>query len=394
MVKIIKKIKSTEYGKRFAEKFFPNSRKHPATSTHFNQAIKRFNECNNKKNASQIKQEIRICKNYWKCYPYHYYIYDLFRADIQLTNEELINYIPHFFWYELFLNYYDSQKFSFIADNKIVTHHVFKALNICMPKTLCILFKEKLFSSDMVQLTFDKINQGLFDNEFKKIFVKPAKGSGGKGFFIFHKNDHGHFVTSDNIIFNENFLGTIGKKTDYIIQAGIIQDQEISNIYPGSVNTCRIITENKDGIARVVCAMLRMGRGQNEVDNISSGGICTYINVISGKFGDFAISYTGERFEEHPVTHFAFRNFKISRWDEIQRFTIESAGKLPFFTFIGWDIALTADGPIALEINLGPAIDIIEMTSHGLREAFGITNPDYYWKNAGKRAENLNDLRY
>jgi hypothetical protein len=250
---------------------------------------------------------------------------------------------------------------------------------------VCILFNGKLFSQDMVQMTFDQLKNELTNNDYEKIFLKPAIGSGGKGIFVFHKNNQGQFVTYENIIFNENFLGTIEKKSDYILQSGVIQDQEISKIYPESVNTCRIITENKGSGARVVCAMLRMGRGQNEVDNISSGGICTNINVNSGKFGDFAISYDGEKFEEHPNTQFAFRNFKIFRWDEIQKFTIEATCKLPFFNYIGWDIALTPNGPTVVEINWNPAIDIIEMTSHGLREAFDIKDPDYYWKNMGQR---------
>jgi glutathione synthase/RimK-type ligase-like ATP-grasp enzyme len=60
---------------------------------------------------------------------------------------------------------------------------------------------------------------------------------------------------------------------------------------------------------------------------------------------------------------------------------------MPFLTYLGWDIALTPDGPVAIEINRSPAVDIIEKTSHGLREAFGIDDPDYYWKNLGKRAD-------
>ncbi len=160
---------------------------------------------------------------------------------------------------------------------------------------------------------------------------------------------------------------------------------KISEIYPDSVNTCRIIMENKNGKIRLVCAMLRIGQGQKEVDNISSGGICVNIDINSGKLGDFALSYEGEKLEEHPDTHFVFRNKKISQWNEIRRFIIESSGKFPFFTYLGWDIALTVEGPVAIEINSVPAIDIMEMISGGLREAFGIKNPDYYWKNPGKR---------
>lgn len=386
MVQLIKRITASEFGLKFREKFFfPDAKKDPATFRHFNEAMDRFKKCDNKKSASQIKKEIRICKNYWHCYPYHYYIYGLYEAERQLTNEELINYIPHYYWYNLFQRFYDSQKYSLITDNKIVMHQMFCALNIRSPKTFCILFKGKLFSSNMEQLSFDKLNQELCHNKPEKIFVKPAEGGGGRGFFIFHKTDKDLFVTSEDIVFNENFLDSIGKKTDYIIQSGIMQDPEMSKIFPGSVNTCRIITENKSGgTPRVVCAILRIGQGRKEVDNISSGGICTNIDINTGKFGDFAMSYSGRKIEEHPDTHFKFQNSGVIKWDEIQNFTIKSAEKLPFFTYLGWDIALTAEGPIAVEMNLGPAIDIMEMISHGMRESFGIVDPDYYWKSPGK----------
>jgi hypothetical protein len=125
----------------------------------------------------------------------------------------------------------------------------------------------------------------------------------------------------------------------------------------------------------------------SEVDNISSGGICTHIDVKNGKLGHFAVSYDGEEFERHPDTQFAFSNQGISRWNEIRKFAFKSAEKLPFFTYLGWDIALTSNGPIVIEINRAPAIDIMERTSFGLREVFGIDDPDFYWKNPGKRSE-------
>jgi hypothetical protein len=42
---------------------------------------------------------------------------------------------------------------------------------------------------------------------------------------------------------------------------------------------------------------------------------------------------------------------------------------------------------MAIEVNLGPGIESLQISHGGLREAFGITDPDYYWKNLGKRVE-------
>ena len=169
------------------------------------------------------------------------------------------------------------------------------------------------------------------------------------------------------------------------MQAGVLQDKEISTIFPGSVNTIRIITENLRGESRIVCAMLRMGRGQSGIDNASPGGIFIGIDIENGKVRDHARSKLNEKFSRHPDTGFEFRNFTISRWDEIQRFTIESADKIPLFAHLGWDIALTHEGPIAIETNINMGIESLQIANGGLREKFGITNPDYYWKNPGKR---------
>jgi hypothetical protein len=68
---------------------------------------------------------------------------------------------------------------------------------------------------------------------------------------------------------------------------------------------------------------------------------------------------------------------------------MDSADKLPFFTHLGWDIALTREGPVAIEVNLGPGIEGLQIACGGLRKVFQIEDPDYYWKNPGKRSEHF-----
>lgn len=385
MAKIIKKIRMSEFGMRVTEKFYPGQKNDPEHYTLNKDAMERFRYCDNKKTTSQMNQEIEACRKYWKCYPHHYFTHDLYREEKELTKKDLIGYIPSFFWYYLYLPHYRSLKYSLITGNKIITEQFFRSLEISQPETLCRVLGGKLYSPAMKISAFDQVHRELTLHNYEKLFMKPADGSGGRGIVIFHRTDDGRYVTRGNTFFNKEFFDGLPEKPDYIIQAGIVQDPEISRVYPESVNTCRIITENKNGTARLVCAMLRVGRGHVEVDNNSSGGISTNININNGKSGDFATSYSGEKFSIHPDTQFEFRNFTIPRWDEIRNFALESAGKLPFFTHLGWDIALTAEGPVAVETNCNPAIDGMEMASGGLREAFGIDNPNYYWKNPGKR---------
>ncbi len=179
MKKILKKIKATEFSMKIREKFF--LRYSYSTNAHLVQAMKRYKQCENLKSPSQIKREIEICRKYWKCYPYHYYIYDLFRADNVVTEKELINYIPHFYWYYLFLQHYSSTNFSLIGENKIIIGYLFKALTISQPKTLGIFLNGNLYSSTMNQVSCNQILNEIKLLNTEKIFVKPGRWSRWEG---------------------------------------------------------------------------------------------------------------------------------------------------------------------------------------------------------------------
>ena len=73
--------------------------------------MKRFKEDKNLKNPSRIRREIRMCRKYLKCYPYHYFICYLFSAENEVTEEELINYVPQFYWFKLFIAHYSPWSF-------------------------------------------------------------------------------------------------------------------------------------------------------------------------------------------------------------------------------------------------------------------------------------------
>lgn len=101
------------------------------------------------------------------------------------------------------------------------------------------------------------------------------------------------------------------QKNDYIIQDGIEQDPEISKIYPHSVNTFRIVLENKNGNVRILCSVSRIGRNVNQIDNISQDGLILKINTDTGEVERYATSEQCEYFEKHPDTNFIFKMYKI-----------------------------------------------------------------------------------
>ena len=216
------------------------------------EAIKRFKISDNKKPLSQIKKEIILCKKFWKCYPFHYYRYDLYRNDKQLTEQELINYVPEFFFYYLFIPYYNSNKYQYLVADKNQTEQLFRRLSIPQAPTICKILNMKIYTCDLLETDYLTIEKQLTKNNIQTFFVKPVKGMGGHGIFIFNRDVDGVYITKEKTIFTENFIQSIAKQNDYIVQTGIEQDKEIAAIYPYSINTIRFLSQNKKGEIRIV----------------------------------------------------------------------------------------------------------------------------------------------
>ena len=346
-------------------------------------SMERYRNCKTKKPLWKIKSEINLCKKYWKCYPLHYFRYDLYERDKQLTEEQLISYIPEFFFYVLFLPYHDPNKYAVLIDEKNITEQIFRSLDINQPKTLCKIVKNNIYDMNMKKQTIDNFREALEVNKYNKLFMKPVDGSGGNGIYVFHRKADEVYKTNHEIELTEEFLKDIGNRGDYIIQMAVNQDKRIAEIYPKSVNTFRIATENKNGKAKILCATLRVGKNGNEVDNGNQNGLVLGIDIHTGRIHEFAVTRKGEKFYSHPDTGFVFKKYEIPEWNTVKDFATESARKLAQFTYLGWDIALSTDGPIAIETNTGFGLDHFQASLGGLREVFSIDNPDYYWRNRG-----------
>jgi hypothetical protein len=194
-------------------------------------------------------------------------------------------------------------------------------------------------------------------------------------------------VTKEGAMLDKTFFESIGASNDYIIQAGIDQHPEVSKLHPHSVNTLRMATENRQGNVRVLCCALRMGKDANQLDNSSQGGLLSRVELESGKIGEYATTedLLSGYLERHPNTGVEFKGYTVPYWEEAKAFAIASARKLPNLAYVAWDIALTRDGPLAIEANQNFGLDLYQAIMGGLRGVFQVDDPNYYWYNTGRR---------
>ncbi len=153
----------------------------------------------------------------------------------------------------------------------------------------------------------------------------------------------------------------------FLCEEAVVQHIEMNRLAQKSVNTIRVVTLAKDGQAHVMYALVRMGSGQTHVDNISSGGMYAPVGEDGVIFAPAFCDKTGEYYEVHPATGTKIVGFAIPMFAEAMEMVKRAATVVPGVRYVGWDVAISKDGPLLIEGNTIPSYDMCQNYRH-LRE--------------------------
>ncbi|MCI9058726.1 MAG: hypothetical protein HFH52_02915 [Lachnospiraceae bacterium] len=130
---------------------------------------------------------------------------------------------------------------------------------------------------------------------------------------------------------------------------------------PNVVNTLRIGTFCINGKAEVFAAGLRMGISEGCVDNLCAGGICANVQICHGIVNSSGIDGDFNRFKANPYSGKKLQGFRVPYWNEAKELAVSSAQRLSDRNIVGWDVAITKDGPVLLEGNPDQGTGVIQM---------------------------------
>ncbi len=186
-------------------------------------------------------------------------------------------------------------------------------------------------------------------NRFDRVFVKPVEGLEGRGIRVISKCKDIEFLFSEL------------KRGSFILEEPVFQhpDMVFGN---RSVNTVRVYTvfDKKKGQSFCIATTLRAGVGDAVVDNSHAGGLSYEIDMETGIIDSRSWGHSHAGGFIHPNTEICMLGRKIPFWDEVKIMCQEAASRIPEVPFIGWDVAVTLDGPVLIEGNHDPDLDILE----------------------------------
>ena len=196
---------------------------------------------------------------------------------------------------------------------------------------------------------FDKVNKFIKDRDY--LIRKPISGLGGHDV---------EMIPTYEIPDVKEFYNKL-KEDDCYIEDLVIQNKEWNKLNPDSLNTIRAVTKCINGNSELIFAVARIGSGESIVDNFHRGGVGIKVNIEKGCLEGLTINKANVESETTTKTNVKVDGFIIPYWNEVVEMVNEAAKVNDKVNIVGWDVAITENGPLIIEGNRGPGMDIIQV---------------------------------
>lgn len=262
---------------------------------------------------------------------------------------------------------YNNGKMTVVSDNKLVFPYV---LRDCFAVSENYAYVSGGRIKPMNGYAFDKDSVCDFIKDHP-VILKPTGGWNGVGVTRIHHDGEG-FIMNGVRTDEGQIVTLILSLKEYLMQEAISQHDYANEIFPGSLNTIRVVSAlTREGEAHeIIAAVQRIGTSKSApADNFAQGGMSAIIDVESGVLsaatGALCFGADGNRvfFDTHPEGG-QISGVVIPHWNEIKERIRDFTRRFPFFKFIAWDIAVGKEGEIyAIETNMKSSLGLFQV--HG-----------------------------
>lgn len=185
--------------------------------------------------------------------------------------------------------------------------------------------------------------KAVLNNASGKIVVKDSTGQCGWDVEVLEATK-----------FNLKSLASYMKSKGFdLVESFVRQHPDINKLSPSGLNTVRMITMiNNHGGVDILGARMRISVNSH-VDNLASGNIACPIDLETGKISGPGVysDITKDAVTKHPITEVELIDYQIPMWDEIMETTKKIALHRTENRGVGWDVAVTVNGPDFIEGN-------------------------------------------
>ncbi|RHW76424.1 sugar-transfer associated ATP-grasp domain-containing protein [Colwellia sp. RSH04] len=268
-----------------------------------------------------------------------------------------------------------------LVDNKIEFFLHCRKNNLPTPLVLGVLTKKlaKKYTEDITAIEdIVALKKTVHLHGEGRYLLKPLAGSHGAGIIRFSYRNEKLLDDDGNELTFEQVFNVVAKGASFILQPCLAPNKLLKELMPnGALGTIRLVTINYDGKVFEYLPCVRLPTGKSITDNFSHGkshNLAGAIDRQSGKLSSpFGItsSSMGQivRVEQHPESQVKFNEYYFPLWQEVMDVTQKACLAFSDLKTVGWDIALTTEGPCLIEGNWRYDCDILQVTyDKGVKE--------------------------
>lgn len=251
------------------------------------------------------------------------------------------------------------RKYFDLANDKVLTKKILVAADIPVARQLAVI--QRVGEIEDLWRMMEPVSCA----------IKPAHGSGGGGILVLRRDQtgwrsngvyleepviHKHIA---NIIFG---VFSFGSDDVALIEEKIEPHSAITRIFDQGVADLRIIVCDD----KPIMAMLRIPTAKSGGKaNLHQGALGVGIDIKTGRT---TAAFNGEEYMHlHPDSKQPLTDFTVPFWTECLDIAVRTARTVPL-DYLGIDIAFDQNlGPLVLEINVRPGLEIQNVNQLGLK---------------------------
>lgn len=229
--------------------------------------------------------------------------------------------------YQLAMN---PKKERHILENKILFLHQFKSF-----------IRRNIFTLKDIKSTKNEISK-LISNPSGKIVLKGSLGQVGAEVE----------VVPTRQFTPELLIDYMELKHYDLVEEYVIQHPALMELSPSGLNTVRVFTQLEGNNVELLGARLRVSVN-SPVDNMGAGNLAAPIDIETGIVSGPGVysDITKQDQAIHPVSGKTIPGFLIPFWGETMELVRKAALHGADNRSVGWDIAITKEGPELIEGN-------------------------------------------
>jgi hypothetical protein len=270
-----------------------------------------------------------------------------FRRDFLGLNEQ------HFY-----LDLLNPLKYMSLARNKYVAHKMLENTGIRTSELYCYYQPEARYAANTECAgDLNGVLHTLKTKGVQSCVIKTTESSHGDNVWVIKSIDYqDNDATLTRFDGQELTLSSVLGDEALIFESVVRQTDQFAAFNASSVNTVRFMTAlYPDGSAKVIATFIKIGRAGRCVDNAGGGGnVDVCVDVETGEIR-YAIQFDGwhnvKDIDCHPDNGNPLNGVVIENWEAVKADVIRFQQAFPYCKVAGWDIAITDEGPVVIEIN-------------------------------------------